>query len=398
LADGLSLAHRVWRVLPARTRRAGLVGVAKALAPRADAKPPARSHGVVVAGELEQNTGVGEAARVLHAACGTIGVARGAVCLGVGAKPEEWAPADAALLLAVNAPSIPLMLARADKAMLRGRRVMGAWAWELPVVPRNWDIGARYVHEVWACSPFTAAALERLMPGKIRVVPHPLAMLPRPEVSAGREEFGLPENSVVTVMVFGLGSSFTRKNPLGGIAAFKRAFGGRDDQMLVVKFSGAEAYPKEALEIAAAAGGNVKVFSGNWAQARMEALLACADIVLSLHRSEGFGLVPAQAMLRGIPVVATGWSGNMAFMDEHSAALVGYRLVKVADSSGVYEKMKGAEWAEPDMSHAAELLRRLGDDAAWRAALGARGKAFAEQALNGDELRAGLVANGIDGF
>jgi glycosyltransferase involved in cell wall biosynthesis len=286
-----------------------------------------------VAGELEQNTGVGEAARVLRAACGVIGVARGAVCLSVGAKPEGWAPADAALLLAVNAPSIPLMLARADKAMLRGRRVMGAWAWELPVVPRNRDIGARYVHEVWACSPFAAAALERLMPGKVRAV----------------------------------------------------------------KFSGAAPYPKEASEIAAAAAGNVKVFSGNWAQARVEALLACADIVLSLHRSEGFGLVPAQAMLRGIPVVATGWSGNIAFVDEQSAALVGYRLVKVADSSGVYEKMKGVEWAEPDIGHAAELLRRLGDDAAWRAALGARGKAFAEQALNGDELRAGLTANGIDG-
>jgi hypothetical protein len=84
-------------------------------------------------------------------------------------------------------------------------------------------------------------------------------------------------------------------------------------------------------------------------------------------------------------------------MDEQSAALVGYRLVPVADSSGVYEPMPGAEWAEPDIGHAAELLRRLGDDAVWRAALGARGKAFAGQALNGDELRTGLVANGIDG-
>ena len=374
------------------------MGVAAALAPRADAIPPARSHGVVVAGELEQNTGLGEAARVLHAACGAIGVVRGAVSLGVGGRPEGWAPADAALLLAVNASSIPLMLARADKTLLRGRRVMGSWAWELPMVPRSWEIGARYVHEAWACSPFTAAALERLMPGKVRVVPYPLAMLPRAEVNAGRAAFGLPENTVVTVMVFGLGSSFTRKNPLGGIAAFKRAFGGRDDQMLVVKFSGAAGYPREAAEIEAAAGGNIRVFSGNWEAERMEALLACADIVLSLHRSEGFGLVPAQAMLRGIPVVATGWSGNMAFMNEESAALVGYRLVKVADSSGVYEKMPGAEWAEPDMGHAAELLRRLGDDAAWRAALGARGKAFAEQALNGDELRAGLAANGIDGL
>ena len=70
--------------------------------------------------------------------------------------------------------------------------------------------------------------------------------------------------------------------------------------------------------------------------------------MLSLHRSEGFGLVPAEAMLLGRAVVATGWSGNMDFMDADSAALVGYRLVPARDPRGVFEA-PGADWAEPDL-------------------------------------------------
>ncbi len=395
MAETLSVAHRLWRALPATGRRAGLTAVATALAPRADRRPPAQSAGIVVAGELAASTGVGEAARTYAAGCAAAGALRGEIPLGIGARPASRPPADAAVLLSVNAPSVPLMLARAQKDFLRGRRVIGAWAWELPVVPASWAAGGRYVHEVWACSPFTADALERVMPGRVRIVPYPVGMRAAPAAIRDRAAFGLPEAAVVTLMIFSLGSSFTRKNPLAGIAAFKAAFGDRPDQILFVKYAGAAAYPREAALIEAQAAPNVLLHGGYWPQARVAGLTACADIVLSLHRSEGFGLVPAQAMLAGIPVIATGWSGNMAFMDEQSAALVGYRLVPVEDATGVYAPMPGAVWAEPDVGHAAEHLRRLGDDAAARRALGARGQVRAAAALNGDSLRAALAENGI---
>jgi hypothetical protein len=102
-------------------------------------------------------------------------------------------------------------------------------------------------------------------------------------------------------------------------------------------------------------------------------------------------------MLRGIPVIATGWSGNMQFMDAETAGLVGYEMVKMHDPSGVYGVIPGAMWAEPDVAHAAEWLRKLGDDPPARAALGARGQAKVRAALGGDELRAALTANGITG-
>jgi glycosyltransferase involved in cell wall biosynthesis len=48
----------------------------------------------------------------------------------------------------------------------------------------------------------------------------------------------------------------------------------------------------------------------------MNGLLAAADVFVSLHRSEGFGLGLAEAMLLGKPVVGTAYSGNADFLDD----------------------------------------------------------------------------------
>ena len=124
------------------------------------------------------------------------------------------------------------------------------------------------------------------------------------------------------------------------------------------------------------------------------ALTACADIVLSLHRSEGFGLVPAEGMLLGRAVVLTNWSGNTDFTDAETAALVPYRLVPAVDPRGVFQA-PGAVWAEADVDAAAAHLRRLAADPASRIALGARAQVAARQRLGPAPLAAALQAIGL---
>ena len=105
-------------------------------------------------------------------------------------------------------------------------------------------------------------------------------------------------------------------------------------------------------------------------EADMAGLMAAADIVISLHRSEGFGLVPAQAMALGKPVVATGWSGNLDFMNKDNSALVSYSLVPVRDPEGAFDA-DGQMWADANIDEAAAWLRRLAGDADLRASMGA---------------------------
>ena len=111
----------------------------------------------------------------------------------------------------------------------------------------------------------------------------------------------------------------------------------------------------------------------------MMGLMAAADIVISLHRSEGFGLVPAQAMALGKPVIATAWSGNLDFMNKRNSALVSYSLVPVDDPDGVFGA-DGQMWADADIDEATEWLRRLADDRELRRRIGATAaKDVAEQ-------------------
>ena len=137
---------------------------------------------------------------------------------------------------------------------------------------------------------------------------------------------------------------------------------------------------------------NIRIETRSLPTADNHALTACCDIVLSLHRSEGFGLVPAEAMFLGKPVIATAWSGNMDFMDTDTAALVGYRLIPVQDDRMVY---RDSEWADPDIGDAAEHLRRLADDAEARQALGARGQAHVRRVLTSAPLAAAMRDIGL---
>jgi glycosyltransferase involved in cell wall biosynthesis len=104
--------------------------------------------------------------------------------------------------------------------------------------------------------------------------------------------------------------------------------------------------------------------------------------------------VPAEAMLLGRPVVATGWSGNMEYMDADCAALVGFSLVPARDPRGVFEA-PGAVWAEPSVAEAAAHLARLADDAGLRENLGTRGRAAVQARLGTPPLAAALRAIGL---
>ena len=201
---------------------------------------------------------------------------------------------------------------------------------------------------------------------------------------------------MVTLVSFSLASSFARKNPLAAITAHRQAFGDRPDRILVMKVGHVGPYAADmaTLHAAAAGCGNIRFETRTLPPADNHALIACADIVLSLHRSEGFGLVPAEAMLLRRAVIATNWSGNVDFMDATCAAMIPYRLIPAIDPRGVFEA-PGAVWADADVDEAARQLVRLAEDPAARRTLGEAAHAMAMSRLGPAPLAAALRGIGM---
>jgi hypothetical protein len=269
-------------------------------------------------------------------------------------------------------------------AMRSGTYRIGYWYWEMEQAPARWARHARWLHELWAPTRFIAGALRSALPLPV------LDMLPGiempPAIEMPRAALGLPERPYLFLFAFDMASTAERKNPLGAVAAFRRAFGDSGDAALVLKVSRGWADPEALRQLQQAADGrSVLLIDEVLPRERTFALMNACDAYVSLHRGEGLGLTLAEAMALGKPVIATRYSGNLDFMTDRNSLLVDYRPGPVARSAHLYRK--GCRWAEPSVEHAAQLMR-------WLAEHPARGRAVGERARQDVRVTLSLEAAG----
>ncbi|MDP9932689.1 FkbM family methyltransferase [Variovorax paradoxus] len=255
------------------------------------------------------------------------------------------------------------------------------WYWEFDSVPESWISAAGQVDEVWTATEFVAKGLRDRLSIPVRTLFPGVKLghyLPRK-----REFFGLSQDNYTFLFTFHMMSVMERKNPLGLIQAFKRAFKSSEPATLVLKTSFGDRHPAQILELQeAAAGANIKIIDQVFSSDEVLSLMDACDAYVSLHRSEGLGLTMAEAMLMGKPVIATNYSGNIDFMDESNSLLVPFKLQKLGRPIPPYDA--NSEWAEPSIECAANYMRRLYEDREWAAGLGARAKVSAEKSLSLD--------------
>jgi glycosyltransferase involved in cell wall biosynthesis len=283
-------------------------------------------------------------------------------------------------LVVVNADQFHFFAADHGRTVLDGRRTIAYWFWELEQVPEQMREAISFVDEIWAGSQFVVDAFAAVSDVPVTLVPIPV---PEPTVSGrDRASFDLPADRVIVLVTFDHFSVMERKNPLGAIEAFRRAFPEPtpDGPVLVVKtMNGHIRWENhERLLLAAAGRPDIVVRDEHLDRADQMALLAASDILVSLHRSEGLGLHCAEAMWLGTPVIATNYSGNVDFMSDHDSVLIDARMVPVEHGEGVYPA--DAEWADPDLDLAAAEIRSLVTDPKRRQRLaGAARRRMAEQ-------------------
>ncbi len=353
---------------------------------------------VQVIGPFRKASGLGEAARATASALAAAGLAPRCVDFDMdNPAPEGFDPHVALAPLAraqvnilhLNAETLPLALASLPD-VFTGARNIAYMFWELDSPAACHHLAFTLLDEIWVASDYGCSACAPSNGPPVFVMG-----LPAPDMPPGRcgdartaldGRIGAAPGDFIVLSVFDSFSFVQRKNPLGAIAAFRTAFPDDPQVRLVLKTHNrrrvgdpAQVAIWEEVDRLIARDGRITLIDETLLRGEAMRLLQGADACLSLHRSEGWGFGMIEAMALGVPVVASGYSGNLAFCADDTAWLVPVREVEVASGDYIFVR-PGQRWGEPDLAAAARILRRVRADPheARRRAVRALGRLQAE--------------------
>jgi glycosyltransferase involved in cell wall biosynthesis len=378
--------HLVRPFVPMKLRHAAHVRLVERLTPASEptastargAKDPGLPWGINLFGYVQAESGIGQSARSNIQNIQAAGVPLAVVDFREGnvSRMEEQivddvisAPRYNINLFHINADQTVNAIEHLGEEILTGRYNIGYWAWELPEFPDEWLDAIAMLDEIWVPSEFCRQAIAAKSDVPVICIPHSV------ETSAwnsqSRTEFGLPENKTLFLVMFDALSSPERKNPEAAIAAFRHAVDeGATDAHLVIKVSNLDKTPAHQTQLKSLADkdSSITLIEGYLSRDDIFHLIDSCDVFLSLHRSEGFGLGIAEAMLLGKAAIATNWSGNLQFMTPDNSVLVDADLVEIEEDLGPYKA--GQRWSNPNIQNASEAIRQLSEDQTLRGRLG----------------------------
>ncbi len=362
---------------PALLRRAADVTLTAQPTPEKGGRRPP---GVNLIGYLSGALGIGTSARLLDAALEQTGVATSTFAVSVALQSRtssqyrrtEGVRFDTSLL-AVNADQAKAV-AESLPDVVNGTYRIGMWYWEVETFPRSRDGAFAYVDEVWVATDFIRNAIAQHAPVPVRTVMPPLPQRGKgdpPAVPAGLQ---IPADRPWFFFAFDYLSTAERKNPLGLIEAFTRAFPviEEDGPLLVIKTLNADRRVGDAERVRLAAAGrpDVLLVDQYLEPDDLTALMARCTAYVSLHRAEGLGLTVAEAMAWGRPVVVSAYSGTMQFTNTSNAYLVPCATTAIPLGAEPYPA--GTPWGDPDLDQAASILRQIIRDPEVASAIGNR--------------------------
>ncbi|MDO6691918.1 glycosyltransferase [Aliiglaciecola sp. 3_MG-2023] len=266
---------------------------------------------------------------------------------------ETYFPRYSTSIFCMNIIEYQKFVANFDNMDAFGHIILQA-PWELPRLPVEFIHAVQTVNEFWAISTFVESALiEANLTNVSHVYPAIETVKVQPNVTH------LVQKKPFTFLyIFDAGSYLTRKNPLGLITAFQRAFYNNEEVLLLLKVSNAKNNDEySTLKSACSADNRIKLIEQQLNKPELTSLYSKADCYVSLHRSEGFGRTIAEAAMHNLPIIATSWSGSNDIIPPNSELLVSFELKPLAEMD--YPFSKDQIWAEPNLNHASELMAQV---------------------------------------
>ena len=248
---------------------------------------------------------------------------------------------------------------------------IGRSMFETDRIPRNWVGKCNQMDEVWVPSEFNVETYARsgVERDKLVVIPgavdahefDPARLTPLPLPNRARFNF---------LSIF---EWSTRKAWDVLLAAYLREFSAEDDVCLYLRtylFSKPDGDPRAVLwnlireyaarlDLGAKPWPRIELLADQVPQAELPRLYLAADCLVGATRGEGWGRPQHEAMMLGLPVIATNWSGNTAFMNGENSYLVDYELVEAKHLEPELRQYQGHRWANPSERHLREVMRQL---------------------------------------
>lgn len=325
-------------------------------------------YGLNLIGYMHAESGVGEAARSSHRGAQNARVPVSIIDYRVGNLSRMSEKVGSKIdneskysinLIHVNADQAKVVRDSLGNEYFSGKYNIGYWYWELPEFPSMFEFAFEQVDEIWVATTYILNAVAAKTTKPVKLIP------PNVQVEASDqfelEQYGIGAEDFVFFHMSDVLSMPERKNPLGVVKAFRKAFVSNPDKQvkLLLKVSNLAHQPELETQINAEIeeDSRIIIVNGYLDRDKLNNLMGSIDCYVSLHRAEGFGLPIAEAMCLGKPVIATMWSGNADFMNAENSLPIKFELIKLEKTIGPYEK--GQVWAEPCLDDAAEKMYHL---------------------------------------
>jgi hypothetical protein len=332
--------------------------------------------GVNFFGPFSSASGLGHAARGYLAAMRTAGIPVAA--FDVSALLNATMPAElfhdkclpySINFFFINADQVLPFIRRYGSEVMEQRANVAAWVWELPAPRPEWRAGLAAFDLIVVPSAFTAESFALFTDIPIQVVPYVLeAPLLRAAAAAaaapGRplfERLAQEKAAGRKIILFIMdASSYTARKGLDiyeRLAAYFETTS--PGEFVFVLKTHSRDYSLGSAERTAAR--RFLLVDGIMDYADLCRLKAAADVYVSPHRSEGFGLNIFESLLLGVPVVCSDFGGPAGLLGPDNPNLIPGRLTEIGRDMGPYRA--GAVWFEPDFEALATRLAAVLDAA-----------------------------------
>jgi glycosyltransferase involved in cell wall biosynthesis len=262
-------------------------------------------------------------------------------------KGIDLNPVAKALILHQNADGFFMMRERYAKELASPySKKIAAWVWELSKFQTQWKKEADLLDEIWVPSEFVRKSVSEIVEKPVISVPYPVTISEISRTSFCKNPLG--SSQFLFGYFFDASSFVERKNPLALLKAFQQVRKKYQYSRLILKiahFQRFEEYLKE-FSISSSLMGGVTIIEQNLLPKHLYGLMNELDCYVSTHRSEGFGLTVAEALLLGKPVIASDYGSTQDFVSNQTAYPIPVELTAIKQDMGPYQK--GLVWAEID--------------------------------------------------